>query len=132
MNRLSPVAEKGNGPALALVVSAAMAVLVITLTLVLPPRQIVLGDELSPEVCGSCHTTLLFEWQFSRHGHAGVACVVCHDVHARPLHAPNTTNTLCRRCHTSLSEDHPACNMTDTCCTDCHSPMLPSSISESK
>ena len=41
----------------------------------------------SPELCGSCHTETLFEWQVSKYRQANMECVDCHGQHSTSLKA---------------------------------------------
>ncbi len=74
------------------------------------------------ELCGACHRSTLAEWQTSRHGQAGIACVACHEVHTQQTRAAVTTGALCAGCHqestgNALHEQHKAAAIT---CATCH------------
>jgi predicted CXXCH cytochrome family protein len=76
----------------------------------------------STEMCGSCHTSTLAEWQTSRHGAVGVTCIDCHEVHTQQTRAAATTNALCATCHQDQIQDdkHKLHGRADIHCIDCH------------
>lgn len=76
----------------------------------------------SEELCGTCHPSTLLEWQSSRHGAVGVACVDCHEVHTQRTRAAVTTNSLCTGCHIARIQDatHTIHSRAGTLCIECH------------
>lgn len=74
------------------------------------------------DLCGTCHTHTLLEWQSSRHGEAGITCVDCHEVHTQQTHAAASTGALCAACHADRTQDstHILHSRADVFCTDCH------------
>jgi predicted CXXCH cytochrome family protein len=76
----------------------------------------------SEDLCGSCHTSTLLEWQSSRHGKVDVTCVDCHEVHTQKTRAAATTNSLCASCHVDRTQDftHGIHIQADVQCIDCH------------
>jgi hypothetical protein len=76
----------------------------------------------SEDLCGTCHTSTLLEWESSRHGKVGVTCVDCHEVHTQKTRAAATTNSLCASCHQDRTQDftHTTHIEADVRCIDCH------------
>ncbi len=76
----------------------------------------------SEDLCGTCHTSTLLEWQTSRHGQVGVTCADCHEVHTQKTRVADTTRSLCAGCHRDLDQDftHLTHSQLDLHCVDCH------------
>lgn len=76
----------------------------------------------SQELCGSCHTSTLAEWQFSLHGQAGIACVACHEVHTQRTRVAASTDALCAGCHAQSTQDemHQSHKGESIRCISCH------------
>lgn len=76
----------------------------------------------SEDLCGTCHTSTLLEWESSRHGKVGVTCVDCHEVHTQKTRATVTTNSLCAGCHHDQTQDftHTIHSQAEVLCIDCH------------
>lgn len=76
----------------------------------------------SADMCGSCHSSTLVEWQSSRHGAVAVSCIDCHEVHTQQTHAAAATNELCTSCHQRQTQDdtHTLHLEADVHCIDCH------------
>jgi hypothetical protein len=76
----------------------------------------------SEDLCGTCHTSTLLEWESSRHGKVGVTCVDCHEVHTQKTRAAATTNSLCAGCHQDRTQDftHTIHIEANVRCIDCH------------
>lgn len=76
----------------------------------------------SEDLCGTCHTSTLIEWESSRHGKVNVTCVDCHEVHTQRTHAAVATNALCASCHRDRTKDltHTIHNQGEVLCVDCH------------
>lgn len=76
----------------------------------------------SEDLCGTCHTSTLLEWQSSRHGHVGVSCLACHEVHTQKTRAAANTNALCADCHRDRTQDvtHNMHIEAGVLCIDCH------------
>lgn len=76
----------------------------------------------SQELCGTCHTSTLAEWQISQHGQAGIACVACHEVHTQKTHVAASTDALCAGCHRQSTQDgmHKAHSAENIRCISCH------------
>lgn len=76
----------------------------------------------SEDLCGSCHTSTVLEWNSSRHGKVNVTCVDCHEVHTQKTHATAATNALCASCHVDRTQDftHAIHSQADIHCIDCH------------
>jgi hypothetical protein len=76
----------------------------------------------SQELCGSCHTSTLLEWEASLHGQAGIACVACHAVHTQQTHVAATADALCSGCHEQSTRDdmHLAHKGENVRCISCH------------
>jgi predicted CXXCH cytochrome family protein len=74
------------------------------------------------ELCGTCHTSTLAEWQSSRHGAADVTCTDCHEVHSQKTRVADNTNSLCAGCHQGriLDPTHAAHDESGVYCIDCH------------
>lgn len=76
----------------------------------------------SQELCGACHTSTLAEWESSRHGQAGIACVACHEVHAQRTRVKASTDALCAGCHQQGTQDamHQVHKGERIVCITCH------------
>lgn len=76
----------------------------------------------SQELCGACHKSTLAEWQISRHGQAGIACVACHEVHTQKTRVTAATDALCAGCHEQSTQDdmHQAHRSESIHCISCH------------
>jgi hypothetical protein len=76
----------------------------------------------SEDLCGTCHTSTVLEWESSRHGKVGVTCVDCHEVHTQKTRAAATTNSLCAGCHQDRTRDftHTVHIEANIRCIDCH------------
>jgi hypothetical protein len=76
----------------------------------------------SQDLCGACHPSTLLEWQSSRHGEVGVACVDCHEVHTQKTRAAAATNALCAGCHQDHTQSltHTIHQAADVRCVACH------------
>lgn len=87
----------------------------------------------SVELCGKCHIQARFEWEVSKHGLAGVACVNCHNQHKTSLRAEgDQISEECAICHESRTAGfaqsvhaHEGIN-----CGDCHLANLEGPIGE--
>lgn len=88
----------------------------------------------SEELCGTCHRSTVAEWQTSRHGQIGIACVACHEVHTQEARAAASTNLLCKGCHQNQTQDsmHRDHDIAGIRCVDCHlarpADMAPSAV----
>ena len=78
----------------------------------------------SAEVCGTCHTTTLHEWQKGGHGKANIACKSCHDMHSTTLRVTESGD-LCSNCHKerNVQAKMPMDNTAQ--CANCHMYTLP-------
>jgi predicted CXXCH cytochrome family protein len=76
----------------------------------------------SEDLCGTCHTGTILEWQMSRHGQMDVTCIDCHEVHTQKTRAADTTNSLCAGCHQNVANDltHLTHSQLNLYCVDCH------------
>ncbi|MEW6717007.1 MAG: multiheme c-type cytochrome [Chloroflexota bacterium] len=73
------------------------------------------------ELCGICHTDTYFEWQVSRHGQVGLACISCHGAHSADVRMMDVSE-LCASCHGTRASrfahsEHHAQGLT---CVECH------------
>lgn len=75
----------------------------------------------SAELCGSCHTETMFEWQVSAHRETNLACVGCHGQHSTGLKTEDPSE-LCATCHRDRSSNfaHTAHSQEGLTCADCH------------
>ena len=75
----------------------------------------------SEELCGQCHIQAHFEWQISKHGQVGVACVSCHSQHATSLKAKDVSEQ-CAKCHGAKVKgfSHSRHGEEGLSCADCH------------
>ena len=76
----------------------------------------------SADLCGTCHTSTLLEWQASQHGKVGITCIACHEVHTQKTRAADATNSLCAGCHQDRTQDftHAVHNQLNIQCIKCH------------
>jgi len=76
----------------------------------------------SEDLCGTCHTSTVVEWEASRHGRVGVTCVDCHEVHTQKTRAAASTDALCSGCHQDRTQDntHTVHSAANVRCIDCH------------
>lgn len=76
----------------------------------------------SEQLCGTCHTSTMAEWQASRHGQLGISCVACHEVHTQKARTAASTNLLCAACHQSHTQNlmHQQHSAAGLHCVDCH------------
>jgi predicted CXXCH cytochrome family protein len=75
----------------------------------------------SANLCGTCHTETLFEWQVSQHRAVDLACSGCHDPHATQLKV-SVGPSLCASCHRDRASNfaHTAHSQEGLTCADCH------------
>lgn len=95
------------------------------------PFDDVMPTNRSEELCGQCHIQAHFEWQTSKHGAVGVACVSCHNQHATGLRAEDVSEQ-CANCHGSRVEgfSHSEHSGEGLTCADCHLTPLEGPVSE--
>ena len=77
----------------------------------------------SEELCGQCHIQARFEWQTSKHGQAGVACVSCHNQHETSLiSSEDDVLEQCALCHETRTAEFGASMHSDkgVSCQECH------------
>ncbi|MBI5934813.1 MAG: hypothetical protein HY867_14005 [Chloroflexi bacterium] len=87
----------------------------------------------SVELCGRCHIQARFEWEISKHGQAGVACVNCHNQHKTTLKSgADHLSEQCAVCHENrvkgFSESVHA--EQGVSCGDCHLANLEGPVGE--
>ncbi|UCG24593.1 MAG: hypothetical protein JSW55_00915 [Chloroflexota bacterium] len=75
----------------------------------------------SVELCGQCHIQARFDWQLSKHGAAGVACVSCHSQHNTSLKSASVIEQ-CTLCHKEVAAgfSHTLHNQEGLSCANCH------------
>jgi predicted CXXCH cytochrome family protein len=75
----------------------------------------------SANLCGTCHTETMFEWQISKHRDVDLACSGCHDPHGTDL-KPTSGPSLCASCHRDRAANfaHSAHSQQGLTCADCH------------
>jgi hypothetical protein len=75
----------------------------------------------SANLCGTCHTETLFEWQVSKHRSTNLTCVGCHGQHSTTLRDEDAS-ALCSSCHRERASNfaHTAHSQEGLTCADCH------------
>jgi hypothetical protein len=83
--------------------------------------QAPMPSDRSANLCGSCHTETLFEWQVSKHRQANLSCVGCHGQHSTSLKTEDASE-LCASCHRDRASNfaHSAHSQQGMDCADCH------------
>lgn len=75
----------------------------------------------SADLCETCHSQTVIEWQLSVHRKSGLDCVDCHGQHSTTLKADDTSS-LCASCHRERASNfaHSVHSEQDLTCVDCH------------